>query len=60
MTTVNKTDATGLRLFKVVHNDKTYHFTSKRTAMVFRDKADYAGVIMRGPDHRRGESFNEG
>ena len=52
-----------LRLFKVDPDGKTpVYFSNKRQAKAARDKLREEGhekaVIMRGPDHIRGESFN--
>lgn len=52
-----------LRLFKIDVDGKTpVYFNNKRQAKAERDKLRDAGhetvVVMRGPDHRRGESFN--
>lgn len=50
-----------LRLFKVLEGDKPHYFFHKGMAKKFRDALIEAGksaVIMRGPDHRKGESFN--
>ena len=50
------------RLFKIEAGDTPVYFDNKRLARRERDlmyddgKTDV--VIMRGPDHRRGESFN--
>ena len=46
-----------LALFKVVDGDKAYHFSDKQAAKAQRDKLPGA-VVMRGPDHWKGESFN--
>lgn len=53
-----------LRLFKIDVDGKTpVYFNNKRQAKAERDKLREAGhtqvVVMRGPDHRRGESFNK-
>lgn len=50
-----------LRLFKVLEGDKPHYFFHKGMAKKFRDELEAIGkpaVVMRGPDHRRGESFN--
>ena len=45
------------RLFKVIGADgKPRYFKHKQMAKGYRDEV--GGVVMRGPDHRRGESFN--
>jgi hypothetical protein len=51
------------RIFKVTTKSlgEPRYFSNKRGARVFRDERIEAGescVIMRGPDHWRGESFN--
>ena len=53
-----------LRLFKIDIDGKTpVYFNNKRQAKAERDKLREEGyadaVVMRGPDHRRGESFND-
>lgn len=48
---------THLRLFKIY----AQYFQEKRYAKLFRDEINIGGagaVVMRGPDHWRGESFN--
>ena len=51
-----------LRLFKVEAGGNPVYFENKRLAKRERDRLHDDGktdiVIMRGPDHRRGESFN--
>lgn len=50
------------RLFKVMEGEKPVYFNNKRSAKRLRDKlieAGKAAVVMRGPDHYRGESFNK-
>ncbi len=52
------------RLYKIQHGDtEPVFFKDKRTAKIHREALEYDGVpgniiIMRGPDHWRGESFN--
>jgi len=49
------------RLFKVVVEGKPEYFDNKTIAKVRRDRAygpKDGGVVMRGPDHWKGESFN--
>ena len=51
-----------LRLFKIEAGADPVYFDSKRVAKHERDKLIDDGktgiVVMRGPDHKRGESFN--
>ena len=49
------------KLFKVINHGKPIFCDSKQTAKAVRDLARQGGensVVMRGPDHWRGESFN--
>ena len=46
------------RLFKVVVEGKPEYFDHKQLAKTRRDQVDNGGVLMRGPDHWKGESFN--
>ena len=51
-----------LRLFKVEENGTPVYFNDKRKAKIERDRLIAEGksaVVMRGPDHRKGESYNE-
>jgi len=51
------------KLFKVMVESKPEFFQNKGLAKIRRDRAhapkDVGRVIMRGPDHWRGESFNK-
>lgn len=51
-----------LRLFKIEAGGDPVYFDNKRLAKRERDLLHDDGktdvVVMRGPDHRRGESFN--
>lgn len=51
-----------LKLFKVMKGDRAVYFEDKQTAKRERDALRAATnadtVVMRGPDHWRGESFN--
>jgi hypothetical protein len=49
-----------LKLFKVVSKQwaEPHYFQDKMVAKNVRDEDDEKRVIMRGPDHWRGESFN--
>lgn len=50
-----------LKLFKVMKGDRAVYFNNKGTAKRERNALIAAGthaVVMRGPDHWRGESFN--
>lgn len=51
-----------LRLFKIEAGGDPVYFDNKRLAKRERDLMHDQGktgvVVMRGPDHRRGESFN--
>lgn len=55
--------ASQLKVFKVTVEDKPEFFQSKGLAKIRRDRAhapkDAGRVVMRGPDHWRGESFNK-
>ena len=44
------------RLFKVIVEGKPVFFKERMHARAAR--IEHGGVVMRGPDHRRGESFN--
>jgi hypothetical protein len=52
------------RLFKLQIEGKPEYFDNKKIAKIRRDRAfgpdavKHGGVIMRGPDHWKGESFN--
>lgn len=46
-----------LALFKIVDGNVATHFSHKEDAKTARD-AGTGLVVMRGPDHWRGESFN--
>lgn len=52
------------RLFKLMVEGKPEYFDNKKLAKIRRDRAygpdatKHGGVIMRGPDHWKGESFN--
>lgn len=49
------------RLFKVMVEGKPEYFDHKKLAKIRRDRAygpENGGVVMRGPDHWKGESFN--
>lgn len=46
-----------LALFKVVDGNVATHFSHKEDAKAARDEVK-GMVVMRGPDHWRGESFN--
>lgn len=47
------------RIFKVVDGKgKPFYFRQKIEAKGARDTMTGPGVVMRGPDHWRGESFN--
>jgi hypothetical protein len=51
-----------LRLFKIKLKSHNYYFFTKKGAKKMRDHLIADGtptVVMRGPDHRLGESFNE-
>ncbi len=51
-----------LKLFKIESGKMLTYFDNKRLAKRARDQMIEGGasniVVMRGPDHRRGESFN--
>ena len=50
-----------LRLFKIMKGDEPVYFNNKRLAKLERDALIAEGkqaVVMRGPDHWKGESFN--
>lgn len=52
-----------LRLFKVMDGDAPLYFDSRRAAKAKRDDLRDDGKtadVLRGPDHRRGETFDEG
>ena len=46
------------RLFKIVVEGKPEYFDNKTVAKIRRDRVANGGVLMRGPDHWKGESFN--
>lgn len=52
------------RLFKLMVEGKPEYFDNKKLAKIRRDRAygpdaaKHGGVIMRGPDHWKGETFN--
>lgn len=45
------------RLFKIIVDGKPAYYKDRKIAKAARDAAG-GGVIMRGPDHWKGESFN--
>ena len=50
-----------LRLYKVMEGEKPHYFFYRKLARDFRDgqiEAGKSAVVMRGPDHGRGESYN--
>lgn len=49
--------ASQLQLFKVEIDGKPSYFNSKRNAKKARDGATRICIVMRGPDHWRGESY---
>lgn len=55
--------ASHLKLFKIDDGNEPVYFNSKRAAKHKRDILHAEGrtdiVVMRGPDHRKGESFNK-
>lgn len=55
--------ASHLKLFKIDDGNEPVYFNSKRAAKHKRDTLREEGrtgvVVMRGPDHRKGESFNK-
>jgi hypothetical protein len=51
-----------LRLFKIMKGNEAVYFNNKAMAKLERDALIAEGktaVVMRGPDHRKGESFNK-
>jgi hypothetical protein len=57
MKSMQRQSAVMKRLFKVVKEGESVFFRAKEGAKEFRDQIKGA-VVMRGPDHGLGESFN--
>lgn len=47
----------GYFLFKVTPDREPLYFKSKAAAKEARDESDRMCIVMRGPDHWRGESY---
>jgi len=45
------------KFFKVKIGDKTFYFLDKKAAKKARDNSDRTCIVMRGPDHWRGETY---
>jgi len=54
---VARQDRSWLKLFKVSISTGDLFFQSKKTAKKLRDKTGSGCIVMRGPDHWRGESY---